>query len=389
MRAQPLIPVLVAAALVGCRRGQPSTGLPDTLAAVVATPDGQLLSVLVELPRPGVEPIIRLAPGAVALDQGWARAWLAVPGADGRTQVHVVDLASQRERVEDLPGPVRLLSMSRDEVVARTAEGVVRLETGVLRPMAPRRGAILPGGNPSHAGPGGGFAARIDNGNLELQLPREDATWTPVLVQVDRLIGCWWIDRSALPPWERRVLDDRFKHVGVLRPEHGEVQVDGDLGEWRGVRSVSVDNPSQILLGQRAWQGERDAGLGVAARWDGPDRLVLAVRVRDDHFLSDQDMLIIRDDDRELRVPMRIGIHPGGPGWFAAVGRRSAFERTVEAAVEDPPMTANGLPALVVQYVDADPGETSTLLSTAPWPAAIAQGSLAVPPPGPARPAPQ
>lgn len=388
MRARALIGALLGLS-IACRAPPPPSGLPDSLVAVVSTPSGALVSVLVELPRPGVDPIVRMAPGAVAVDQGWAFAWMATPTAAGGAHAELWDLSSQTRRMHAFPGPVTLLSLGQEGAVvgAQGARWQLRAD-GAGQPL-PEDAIVSPGGSLTHRGPAGGFGARVEDGRLELRVPREDADWTTVLHHVDRLIGAWWFVDGALPPWQRRVVDDRFKQVGIVQALPGDATIDGDLGEWHGQLAMRVDEPSQLLMGQAGWHGPRDAGMGVAGRRLPDGALALAVRVRDDHWLAGRDTLVVHTAEREIHVPLVATGSYRGPGWVAAVARDGVWDRAVELRLEDAPGAGVAVSALMVELFDADPGEAATLLATAPWPAAVTLGELAMTPVGPSRPAPQ
>lgn len=392
MRPLPLSVGLLALGgtlLAGCPRPSPTGGLPDTLAAVLVTPGGAQISVLVELPRPGVEPIVRLAPGAVAVDLGWANAWLASPLPGGGQQAHLLDLAQDVERRHAFSGPVELLALDQEGARVRADGQVWALGVdGSGRALGTVQ-STAPGGSTTHTGPAGGFAARVSDGRLELHVPREDGEWTAVLHDVERLVGAWWFASDELPPWQLRVVDDRFKQVGILRPEAGDATVDGRLDEWRGQRSLRVDGPSQILVGHQGWTGPRDGGMGVAARRTPAGELVLGVRVRDDEWMPGRDTLVVHVGDREIHVGLADRTLQEGPGWRAAVRPDGGWDRAVEILLQDVPGGTRAVSELMVELVDADPGQSATLLATAPWPAAVRLGALALTPEGPSRPAPQ
>jgi len=375
--------------LVACRQTLPTVGLPDTLAAVLTTSDGHLVSVLVELPRPGVEPVVRLAPGGIAVDQGWTLAVLATPNRAGDTETVVMDLGDGRQNDLLLSGPTRFESIDRGGVIVRDDAAVWRIgpapgDGAVPYPMVPR-----PGGSATHIGPAGGFGVRVEDGRLELLLPREDGDWTPVIHDVKTLIGSWWFVADRLPPWQRRVVDDRFKQVGLVRPVQGEVTIDGRLDEWRGQKSLAVDKPSQILVGQAGWRGVRDGGMGVAARRRSDGVLVLGVRVRDDAWMPGCDTLTVRLPDREINIDLAGDTIQLGSDWRAVIGRDGASERTVEVGLDGVSQSHGVVAGLMIELLDSDPGEPVTLLATAPWPAAVALGAIALTPAGPERHAPQ
>lgn len=387
MRPRALTRLLLLALLgTGCRRPLPEKGLPDALAAVVWLEDGELLSMLVELPRPGVEPTVRLAEGAVAVDKGWARAWLTRDLGQGRTRCTLMDLAGDATWSTEASGPLELWSLDRERAVVRAGDTVLEqpaLPGAGARPLAELPG---PGGALTHPGPVGGFALRVEQGRLEVRLPRTEGTaaWTALMHGVDHLVGSWWLVSTALPPWQRKVVDDRFKQVGVLHAADEPAVADGRLGEWRGSQALRVDHPSQILQGQASWSGERDGAFGVAARASG-DQAVLAIRVRDNMVNAPYDQLVLRSGRSELFVPLdgHAGETRAGD-WAAHRSRRRGWDQAVEVQ-----LPASALGGMVVHLVDSDPGQQPTLMATAPYPALLARGAMALTPEGPSRPPPQ
>ncbi len=386
MRKRALIPLALVALLVGgCRQPLPSGGLPDALAAVVSHSDGGLMSVLIELPRPGVDPKVRLAEGALAIDQGWARAWVDGAAEDGRVRCELIDLSGARSRELEVYGDVELHRLDRDGAVVRRSGQLLRLPMNVDQRPAPLATDPGPGGQATHKGPAGGFALRVLDGRLDLRLPRTDGTaWSPLLYEVDHLVGSWWIELASLPPWQRRLVDDRFKQVGVVPGLPGSAVADGRLDEWRGDQALPVDDPSQILFGQEGWHGERDASFGVAAR-HGPDGFVLAVRVRDDFVVPGEDQLILRTSADELVIPLQGRREELDLGAARVVlADRRGWDQGLEIELH-----GIELSELVVQLLDADPQQAPTLLATAPYPGLLARGALILEPRGPARPEPQ
>ncbi len=387
-RAGSLLTGLLLLGLLGpgCRRPLPTGGLPDGLAAVVALSDGQMISVLIELPRPGVEPSVRLSEGAIAFDTGWASAWMVQQGARGQHESVLMDLSdATRVHRHLLPGPVQLRRLDADGAVVSASNQLLRLSMGSTEGATRLSLDPGPAGETLHPGPAGGFALRVQEGRLELRLPRSDGVrWRPVMHDVDYLVGSWWVLSTTLPPWQRRVVDDRFKQVGVITTADDIAVPDGDLSEWRGQTALGVDHPSQLLTGQGGWRGERDAAFGVAAR-RGQTGSVVAVRVRDDIVDAPSDLLVFRTDEQEIIVPLDgHASTTSGPGWTAVRSERDGWDQYVELHLDE--IRPENM---VVHFLDSDPGEELTVLATAPYPAMLALGALVLEPEGPARPEPQ
>lgn len=384
----------LALSIAACRTPDTTPGLPDALAVVLDTLAGEQVSLLVSLPRPGVDPVVRLSPGAVAVTQGRVGAYLTAPSVDGRVQVSLLDLYSMERSDALLDGPVRLTSLRPDRAELHSADGQLSLRFGDSVSSDAHPAGTFDADVLEHPGPGTGFGARIEEERFEIRLPREDGLWAPVLMGVDRIIGLSWIDTSTLPPWQFRVLDDRFKQVRLMTLAPGLARFDGELSEWRDERSLALNHPSQILMGQTGWTGERDGATGIAARRDEQGELVLAARIRDDHWDSDRDGLIVRWGDQEIFVMLGEAGRKEGPGWEAVVRKSRLYERTVEVRVQvggrlDGIALGGAIPGMMIEHVDGDPHQPVTLLSSAPWPAMLAFGGMVLDAHRPARPAPQ
>lgn len=398
-RGRPGLVALAAGALslpLACSPPTPAAGLPDTLSVILRTTDGELLSVLVGLPRPGVDPVVRLSPGALAVEQGRAEIWMSSPAPPGdeRVEVDLYDLRSKERAAFTLEGTAQLHSFAPGRAIARQGQTWVELTLEASPRIIDQPSPAFVDDVAEHPGPGGGLGARLVDGRFELRLPREDEQWAPLLVDIEHLVGLSWIDSSALPPWQLRVLDDRFKQISLIRLSSGLAVLDGSLKEWQDEQAIAIRHPSQILMGQSSWSGEVDGGMGVAARRDEQGDLLMAFRVRDDHWEAQRDALLVRWGEQEIRVSLEPTGSQAASGWEAEVRQTRPYERTVELRVLaegrlDSLRAGKTIPALMVELVDGDPGQPVTLLSSAPWPAALTLGSLLLEPDGPARPAPQ
>jgi len=66
--------------------------------------------------------------------------------------------------------------------------------------------------------------------------------------------------------------------------ETGTIQLDGLLGDWKGVDGVGVDSAAQILKGKDSWSGPSDLSFDVYCNHDDLG-LYLAVNVKDEYFI--------------------------------------------------------------------------------------------------------
>ncbi len=89
----------------------------------------------------------------------------------------------------------------------------------------------------------------------------------------------------------------------------GGIQIDGLLGDWRGVKKLEVNSGSAVIQGRGEWSGPKDLSFSVSCNHD--DRhLYLAVRVTDEYFVRNarpkgDDHVLLKFRGRTLVI------HPG------------------------------------------------------------------------------
>ena len=359
--------------LLGCSPAD-RRPLPDQVVAVVRLERGGYVSLLVELPRPGQYPTIRMSPGVVAAGPRWAHVLHIAElteGVDRRLELRRIDGIS----LVSLPihdDPV-LTSIDESGVHVQVGDNYwwMDADRGVVEPST---ASAVPGGRQAWPGPRDAFSLQLVDDRLEMLLPRSEGRGTPLIHGVDEVLGSWWLRSDDLPQWEREQLERLFKEVGVLTADVGETVADGHLREWRGSRALAVDALSQVIDGEDYWGGPRDGSFGVAVRNDGSET-VLAVRIRDDVLLRDADRLELHLGARLIDIPLlqadEAALGEGcleGEGWLACFTAPNMTGLGVEIRLDTPLLiTSEALP-LVVRYVDHDPGQGSTTLGTSAWP---------------------
>lgn len=366
--------------VAGCHARFRTTALPDALVAVARLESGDDVSLLVELPRPGEEPVVRVTPGVVVAGPGFLRSlniepvveaggrvrqlveWtdpLAAPGSEPLAQVL-------------LDASPKVLSVDRDGILLSTGGRAIRLDgrTGTAAPVGDE--APGPGGDLVWPGPRHGFEVRCNGHRLEMLLPRmdPDQAWLPLWNGVDGLLGAWWIALDGGPARVQARLQSIFKVVGRIIARPAAAVVDGDLSEWAADPALPVDDPAHVLEGDKYWSGPRDGGYGVAARRSAKG-VALAIRIRDDVLIDHPDRgdrLDLFYDHHRVRIPIRT--HPGavsGDGWRAVFTEPRAFGTGLEVELDNLTLEPGRLDLpLVVQYADHDSNQGVTLLGTAP-----------------------
>lgn len=361
---------MIVSLLLACAPSpEPVEPLPDRLAAVVALARGGYASVVIDLDRAHASPRVRIAPELLLVGQGWVRAVTLEPSGTSATSIPTIKLLdglrSGAPLIEASIDPnAAVVAVDQREIWIRSGDETQRIDGTGPRAHLPASAPVLPGGELHRDGPGNGFHVRLREQRLELQRPRgEPSSWRPVLRGVDALLGAWWIHSASLPEDELALLDERFKQVGLLLADEGDANLDGSLDEWQDASALPVDQRSQVQSGAEWWSGARDGAFGVAARTDG-QRLLLALRVRDDHWIEG-DRLEIALGDRLIRVPLGSGAdHQEGLSWSSFRNPLQSAEIGVEVAMSMP--GSGGRPRAVAWLVDADPGQGDTRLGTAP-----------------------
>ncbi|MFT4979918.1 MAG: hypothetical protein ACI8S6_005830, partial [Myxococcota bacterium] len=229
--------------------------------------------------------------------------------------------------------------------------------------------APAPGGLQEWRGPFDGFSITMHSGTVQLMLPRAEGVGTPIMLDVDAVLGSWWLRARDLPDWEQQLLRDCFRQIDVIVPEPGQARIDGDLREWTDSRAVPVDHISQVIDGLAGWGSERDGSFGVALRIEGGEAR-MAIRVRDDELLPDRDHLKITIDNitHDIFIPERGSPIEQGAGWRAATSWRGFSSVVLEVAISAPGAEQWTHAPISIQFVDVDSGEETSTISSAPWP---------------------
>lgn len=352
--------------LAACSLPPPAHPLPNALSAVVELEEGGYASLMVELRGDEGAPAVRAAGGVLAVTEDAVLSLDEISAEGGARVLRLADLLTGRRVDLPLEGDFELLKLAPE------GEAVVQVGGRILTLSLPA-GQVVAGGSRSPQGlfapgPRAGFHLRQQEGRLELLCPRgDDQRWWRLVDGVASLEGASWLRVAALPALSAALIESRLKEVDAVRVEAGAAEADGDLAEWRGVEAHRVEREGQVLSGRASWDGPRDASFGVSARRVG-DALVVAVRVRDDARVAG-DTLELLLAGREVRLPL-VADAPvsAGPGWEAHLGEPSWQGLPLEIAVALPRGVDLDDDPLVVQLVDADPGEVSTRLGSAPDP---------------------
>ncbi len=366
--------LIAALALAGCDEPEVRR-LPDQLLAVACLERGGYVSLIVDLPRPGQQPTIRMTPGIVAAGPGWASAvHISEADADNAREVEYRRLTGESLVSLPLKGTPEILSVDATGVHVGIGENRWWLdaERGVVSPATE---AAWPGGRQVWRGPREGFSLRLVDEHIELHLPRSQGVGVPILHGVKAVLGSWWLRNAEIPDWEAEHLNALFKEVGGLAVEPGTAVADGDMREWRGDRALAVDSRSQITTGDDYWHSARDGSFGVAARVS-EGTTWLAIRIRDDALLRGSDRLELSLDDRHFSVvvPQEGVREVSGEGWVAYFTEARMQGIGVEMRLDTPNLASARVLPLVVSYVDHDPDQGSSTLSTSAWPALIDLG---------------
>ena len=362
---------LLCGLTTGCRRASPRP-LPDHLAAVVRLPDGYA-SLLLSLPPPGGEGRVRISPGVLAVGPGWLSE--VVPDAQGQWQLlqHGPTAPPASTALPDASRQPLLLAVDQGQVTYTAGTERVRLRAGAA--PEPLAGALVtPGGRQTWSGPRNGFSLRLlpAERRLQLLLPRLTSDGFDIAVGVEALLGAWWLRIEDLPAWELSVIQAHFRVLSPIPLQPGEAQVDGDLHDWQAYTAVPVEDPSQVIAGGADWTSARDASFGATTLRTPEGALLLAVRVRDDHFVDGDDRLTVLLGTQQLTLSLSAtGERAQGAGWVAHQRPLGRLDRAVELRLEPDTVAASAGAPLEVRYHDQDPGESGSIITNAPWPALL------------------
>ncbi|MCK5527333.1 MAG: metallophosphoesterase [Candidatus Latescibacteria bacterium] len=138
------------------------------------------------------------------------------------------------------------------------------------------RWGCTPATRSAHLEPGDGF-------DLPFTLSVGSADeWVYPTPEISALIR--FVDGRELSAKKKIVLRESY-----ICPRTGNVKVDGDLSDWKGVPAIVLD--SRLQVGREdfreTWRGPDDLGARVMLRWT-PEGLYFAAEVTDDVFLQTQ-----------------------------------------------------------------------------------------------------
>lgn len=313
---------------------------------------------------------VRVADGAQVYDG--RRVWSLERGADGMS---VADRVTG-ERVLFGAGPTpRLLAVHQRTVWLEAGRPETGLEVRACSMKDGRCGVTpVPDLPLDHPGPGTGFRVALEHGTLRLFLPQEHAAEGVALApRIARLLGVYWVRGGT---GEADVVVNRtFRGRARVHALARTVTPDGDLADWPDAAPLVVEAPWQLQSGADGWSGARDGSFSVAAAWT-PDRVCVAGRVRDDHAAPD-DRLTLHIDTVTVTLPLtEADTTPEArmlPTWLGA-----AYEACVPTSAV---RSSDQLPFAVL-YADADPGEPTTVLTSAPEVDGVPLGELQLRAPG-------
>ncbi len=353
-------------ALVGCERLAPARRavLPSELSILAQQTDGAPISLLLGLRRNSRDQLdVRIADGAQIYDG--RRVW-SLEDADGG--LAVVDRVSGDRVTLAAGASPRLLALHQRTVWIATGTEV--------RACSMKDGRCGTDAVPElpldHPGPGAGFRVALEDGAIHLHLPQEPAPQGITLATgIARLLGVYWVRGGTGEADE--VANRTFRGRARVHAPARAVTADGDLADWPGAAPLVVEAPWQIQSGKDGWSGARDGSFSVAAAWTA-DAVCLAGRVRDDAPTPD-DRLTIRLDRVTRSLPL-----------VEATGAEGALHLTWLGGTYEVCVPTSALPArdqlpFAVLYADADPGESTTVLTSAPDADGMPLGELQLSPP--------
>lgn len=326
--------------------------LPSDLSVLVETWQGEPLSILLGLTRNSRDQLdVRVAEGAQVADG--RRVWSFEETPEG---VRFEDRVEHRSSVATVG--TRLLAVHLRYAWIEGETGVFRCDIRDASCVA----SAVPKLPLDHPGPGAGFRVELTDGTLRLFLPSGDEG-VSLATGIARIVGVYWV-RGATGEADT-TLNRTFRGRARIHAQPHAVEVDGVLDDWASAAALVVDAPWQLQSGADGWSGEHDGSFSVAAAWTA-EQICFAGRVRDDHLVAGDRVLIqVADTIEELAVDQ-----PStwvSPGWWGV-----SWERCAPTAR----LPTVGVLPLAVSFVDHDPGETMTILATAPIKDGVALGEL-------------
>lgn len=379
-RARRWTPIALASLLLACEPPERLL-LPRRVAIVVQLKSRDYASLLVDLDAPRRRPAIRVAQGLVLYDGDQlieirVRPHLAPDGILER-EVEVQDLLHDRRYVVTAARPVDLddrldvVSVTdREALLSRRRAGeaaqilALDLASGELREVP----TVTATERFERFGPDRGFSVHLDGDRLLLSQPHEQSSGdVPLLDQTDHVVAVRWIAEEAVPAESLDLLRERFKAAGSVVARAQDCTVDGDLSEWSGDEALAVGGAGNLERGASQWQGVRDASFALAARL-APHALCIAVRVRDDHVVAGEDLLVL--DTRVARFDLALPDRPESleqSGIRAAFTDRAPFGVGVELSLAPGTwIVEDGHVPLRVLFHDLDPGDAPVVMASAP-----------------------
>lgn len=351
---------------MGCEDNRNHRFLPSQLSLLLQLEDGTQESVVVELGRDLRDQLdLRVSPGLRYYDGLHIWEW---DGAGWKDRV--------RGRLLPLPEKGELLGVDRSTIWLR--QGTKQLACDMRQlpewsgtPVSRASRGIrceerneAPSIRLTHPGPGSGFSVWLADHQVHVRLPaEEDPQGEIVAREVSSILGVRWVDRtrkSTRPAFERL-----FRGRAVLAVESLPVEVDGNLEEWSSLVPLVVEQQWHLEEGGANWGGAPDASFSVAVAED-QGRLCFAGRLRDDH-LSPGDHLLLRLDQQKWELPLE-DLSSSSHSFLSAPDLKVVFEREwYEARYEfcvAPPKIERRYP-FSLSWIDVDPGQSPTVLSTA------------------------
>jgi hypothetical protein len=331
--------------------------LPSELSVLAENLAGEPVSLLLALQRNSRDQLdVRVAEGAQMFDG--RRVWSFEAT---ETQLDVVDRMSGERRRLASRRPPRLLAVVAQRAWLEEPGGPVAcdLRTGACAPRA------LPELPLAHTGPGRGFAVSLDRGTLRVRLPQDESDGVALATGLSRLIGVFWARAGGA---EEAVVHRTFRGRARVHALPHPVTPDGVLDEWSNAAPLVVEAPWQLQAGGEGWRGERDGSFSVAAAWTADSRC-FAGRVRDDH-LGPGDTLTLSVANALRTLPLTDAAPPG-----ASLGRE-LFGASFEVCFPTRELPARGTHPFAATFTDVDPGEATTLLSSAPTDVGVPLGEL-------------
>lgn len=342
--------LLLLLPLVGCERLQRERTelLPVQLSLIVERTDGSRASILLALKRNGRDQLdVRLFEGSRLYD---GRHVFEFSESSEALEVH--DVVDDTRATLTVGGPLRLVGIERGHAWLEGPNGIARchLATAACQPSEGMPELPL-----TQAGPFNGFKVALSGGVVRVLLPRMQKP-KPVFEGARRIVGVHWVRREDSRA--KALIDRTFRGQATLLAGARPCELDGAFADWADMPPAVVENRWQLQSGADGWDGPRDGSFSVVATWTA-ERVCFAGRVRDDAVTA-ADQLTLQVFPSTLVIPLA--------GNVPEVARRNDAPHgvTYEACVPTSALPATDDLAFRATLVDADPGEPTTQLATAP-----------------------